>query len=610
MTMYDLLPAVHRSRDAELGFPLRALLGVLEEDLGRLRGEADALFDGWFAETCAEDRLPGLAELLGLTLGGAARPRALVANTIGYRRRKGTPETLARLARDVTGRPVQVVENFRMLATTQRLGHPRPGHARTPDLRDLPRLARIGTAGDTVPRTADVRGHPNLGMIALHVPRLEAYPCTGVDARAVDRAAGRWTFDPAGRDRPLFARERLSRYALHRDLAGGGTPALTVALDGAPADLISADLISADLRAWGRPARGIAVDPVLGRLTVPAGVAPERIVVGYAYGAPGDLGAGPYDHREVRAAALAAPWPAEPDQQATVSRNRPAEATFGTVRDAVAAWNSDAEPARTGLIEIRDSATYPGALRIVIPPGARLLLAAAPGTRPHLIGGLEVVAPGGPSATPAELMLDGLSVEGGISTAAGDLDSLVLTCCSLHGELNARDNPRLSVRLQRTVGTALRLREVPGLELIETLVSAEVDAEPADLTTEASTVLGPTTVRTLTGSDSILAGPVTVTWRQQGYLRYSSAPPGSRLPRRYNCPPAGVRPAFATRDPGDPDFGRLAANCPPEIAAGAEDGSELGVFRFLRRPQRLAELTAHLDDYLRFGLAARIVDAR
>jgi hypothetical protein len=309
------------------------------------------------------------------------------------------------------------------------------------------------------------------------------------------------------------------------------------------------------------------------------------------------------------------------------------------------------------VIAIRDSATYPGTVRDVLTPGSRLLVVAAAGPpaalvavglRPHLIGDVEVVAPDGRAVQPAELILDGLSVEGGVTVRAGDLDSLVVSSCTITtdragttangGVLRADANPRLTVRVLRSVCAAIRLSDVPALGLADSAVHAgapapdglapdgfaldapaldapALDALSADVAMNACTVLGGTTARSLTASDSILRGPVTVTWRQEGYLRFSYAPPASRLPRRYRCQPADaaaaarVGPAFISTDPGDPEFCRLAPTCPPEIARGAENGSEMGVFQFLQRPRRLAELAGQLRDYLRFGLEAGIFDA-
>src|SRR6185437_7825709 len=108
---YDLLPAIHRIRDAEQGGPLRGLLSVVEEEWRRLVEDVDGLYDDWFIETCDEWVVPYIADLLGVpglsSVAGVPSLRAVVANTIAYRRRKGTPAVLEQLARDVTGWPAR-----------------------------------------------------------------------------------------------------------------------------------------------------------------------------------------------------------------------------------------------------------------------------------------------------------------------------------------------------------------------------------------------------------------------------------------------------------------------------------------------------------------------
>ena len=52
--------------------------------------------------------------------------RAFVANTLAYRRRKGTTPVLEELVRDVTGWRARAVECFNRLATSQNLNSSRP----------------------------------------------------------------------------------------------------------------------------------------------------------------------------------------------------------------------------------------------------------------------------------------------------------------------------------------------------------------------------------------------------------------------------------------------------------------------------------------------------
>jgi hypothetical protein len=385
--------------------------------------------------------------------------------------------------------------------------------------------------------------------------------------------------------------------------------------------------------------------------------------VDFSYGSPGDIGAGPHDRRATLAAALSAagtPWPDAVDWQIGVSRD---QATGGrvvaTLGEAVRAWNArpDPQPGQAGVIVVMDSSTYhedlTGDNAIVIPPGNRLLviaarwpsgLAAQPldgpgraggafvavGPRPHLAGSLGVsVAPGGHSAVPSQLVVDGLSIEGHVIVARGDLDGLVVSNCTLGGGgpassgdggmVRAAANPRLTVRLSRTVCAGVRLIDVPGLGLADTILHAggdsgalAVDAVAADAEADGCTVLGRTLVRSLMASDSILRGHVEVTHRQLGYVRYSYAPLDSAVPRRYHCQPVDaaaarrVAPRFVSAGPAHPGFCRLAPDCPAEIATGADGAGEMGAFRFLGQPRRLADLAAELDRYLRFGLEAGV----
>ena len=74
--------------------------------------------------------------------------RAQVANTLAYRRRKGTAAVLEQLARDVTAWDASVVEYFQLLATTQYMNHLRPGNVSWADLRQWEPLERLNTPFD------------------------------------------------------------------------------------------------------------------------------------------------------------------------------------------------------------------------------------------------------------------------------------------------------------------------------------------------------------------------------------------------------------------------------------------------------------------------------
>src|SRR5512142_472725 len=128
--MYGLLPAIYRIRDAEQGEPLKALLAVIAEQASLVEENLDQLYDDQFIETCADWVTPYIGDLIGYrALHGVARgvasPRSEVANTIRYRRRKGTASMLEQLARDVTGWDAAVVEFFERLGWNQYMNHTR-----------------------------------------------------------------------------------------------------------------------------------------------------------------------------------------------------------------------------------------------------------------------------------------------------------------------------------------------------------------------------------------------------------------------------------------------------------------------------------------------------
>jgi len=253
-TLFRLLPAIHRIRDAELAAGLTGLLSTAEaaelaaleglpspnvteqERIEALRGKAargplqallmafadqfavleenlDQLYDDSFIETCADWAIPYLGDLIGYeplhALGGVrGLARSEVAHTIALRRRKGTAAVLEQLARDVTGWNARAVEFFQLLGTTQYLNHLRPHSRYAPDLRRWEPLARIGTAFDTTAHTAEVRriesgrGRFNIPNVGIFLWRLDAYPHTRSPALRVDDR--RYLVSPLGQPLPLY----------------------------------------------------------------------------------------------------------------------------------------------------------------------------------------------------------------------------------------------------------------------------------------------------------------------------------------------------------------------------------------------------------------------
>jgi hypothetical protein len=259
--LYALLPAVHRRRDADLGGPLAALVAVLAAQGRVVEADIEGLYENWFLETCEEWVVPYLGDLLGVrglhAIAGAGvfSQAPYAANTLGYRRRKGTAVVLQQLARDTTGWNARAVEFFALLETTQHMNHVRRLNFRTPDLRQTAALELVDTAFDSAAHSLDVRhiatrgGRHDIPSLGLFLWRLQHYLVDQATASAAASPAdGRYRFSPLGDDATLFNRPQteaeitrlageenvpgmLRRLPLYRDLeavrqavADGGAP--------------------------------------------------------------------------------------------------------------------------------------------------------------------------------------------------------------------------------------------------------------------------------------------------------------------------------------------------------------------------------------------------
>ncbi len=464
--LYELLPAIYRSRDAEQGEPLKALLAVIADQVGVLEENLDQLYDDQFIETCADWVVPYIGDLIGVrALHGVvpqvSSPRAEVANTIRLRRRKGTAAVLEELARDVTGWPARVVEFFEWLGWTQFMNHPRvrPPRGEWLDLRDHDACERIAYARGTfdptahtvdVRRIASGRGRYNIPNVGLFLWRLQAHPITRGTARPV--GLNRFTFNPVGLDSQLFNRPQteteithlaeeinlpalLRRRPLHDELEArrqalpenrtsdavyfGDRPVCEITVNTESKPVLPEELMICDLSDWREPPNSkdytlpdgsnvtrrirAAVDPVLGRLTFAAAEEPLAATISYAYGFSTEMGGGPYNRLTSVSSALDRPV----TFQVGVSQEIAPQPNqiFATLREAVEAWNAQ-PPGAVGVIAVMDNRTYVESLtadhRIIIPAGSRLIIVAAAWP--------EVDVPNG--ATPTQRIKGQVSPEG------------------------------------------------------------------------------------------------------------------------------------------------------------------------------------------------------
>ncbi len=607
--IFRLLPAFYRHRDRaeDAGGGLLALATVLDEQRRVLEADIAGLYADWFVETCEPWVLPYIGDLVGLEAfeRDGWRARALVADTMGFRRRKGARLAAERRLADLTGWPVQLDDSGpgRVRVRAWRLSAFRVSEA-------TPRRLREEGQG---------RSRFHLNPFGVDIPLHRApRPYPGMDAPFVEAldAPGPLTGDAADElGRSLDVRADLDGVGQLRTLS-------------------EAELAFASLHDWRIPADVVAdprklvvIDPARGRLEViRPGRAQPRLAVSYTYAAAAPIGGGPY--------ARAVIAPADGDWVAHVHVAAPPEAAkpkgnaipvFASLAHALAAY---AEVPGCGLIRILDSATHQvGGARIgdtaegcPVHPNSprRLVIEALSGEAPCLTGAF--VANGrGPGL---HLVLSGLWLDGGLKVD-GDAE-VDLRHCTLrpraHGRreeavaLAADDDgatPRL--RLQACLSGPIKLGR--GVELFA--ADSVVDGDPltgaivghAAVSLVRTTVLAPVAVARLDATDVIFAGGVEVAEIGHGAVRASALPPGARPPPpAADCVTIGPETplVFVSRVFGDPGYARLADHTAAAITTGGTDGGEMGAHHAQRLTARAALLKLGLAAYLPLGVDWRL----
>jgi hypothetical protein len=491
--LFQLLPTLYRMRDADQGGPLQALLTVMEDQLGQLKDDIAGLYDNWFIETCDEWVVPYIGDLLGVRGqyvfdNNSMSLRPFVANTLDYRRKKGTASMLEGLAADVTGWRARAVEFFQLLATTQNLNHVRAIDQRTPDLRDTSALELLGGPFETTMHFADVRhisqgvGKYNICNVGLFLWRLESFRVDRAPAiPATTVGPGRFRFSQLGSDSILFnpAADRTTRRVVESDmpgalraravydeleaarlsLSGGETPTYAYLDSADPAFEIYADGVAippdqiqiCDLSDWATLPKAetvpvpipnappppapqattlsaiVSVDPKLGRLVFLDGASPKMTHVTYHSGFSAEIGGGSY----ARQAGVVPPLTAKTYDVEVVDPTQPIDVGF---QQQIAQWLLD-KP-KDAVFVFRGPATWEDSLgnkpgsgifavpNITVPAGASVMLRAVDGSRPLLQLSAPWLITLGDSSS---LTMNGLLVAGNTVQLqpAGKVDALV-----------------------------------------------------------------------------------------------------------------------------------------------------------------------------------------
>jgi hypothetical protein len=456
----------------------------------------------------------------------------------------------------------------------------------------------------------------------------------------------------------------IRRRALERqpDRFVGAGKSLQISIGRQPKPVSAEQVVAADLRGWQqRPRPGdVLVDPERGLMLFGHDLLPDTrdgVSVWYSYGFSANLGGGEYDR----------PLSGHPDAVITTVSGQ------AQLDHALGRWLGEAGPEeqpRHAIIEIDDSGVYDIALHLRIGAGSSLQLRAGQCRRPVIRLPDRSTGPDALRVTGEEasrFTLDGLMIVGNAVQIDGDLVGLTLRHCtlvpgwgldrecepthparpslelidaspdvciehSIVGSIQARisnvrrDPVRLCVSDSVVDATSRERAAVAGLGGGRAHVTASL---------VRSTVIGEVLVHALSlAENSILEGRAEVARRQIGCVRFCSVVPGSRTPRRFQCQPdlvdalvdathdpgdererareserLRVRPAFNSVRYGTPDYCQLSPACADEIAQGADDESEMGVFHDLYQPQRAAALRAALADYSPAGVDSALIFA-
>lgn len=641
--LYNLLPAVYRQHDAEQGYPLKALLQVISEQVNVVEDDITGLYENWFIETCQDWVVPYIGDLVGyrpiseagapgdvtgaegLRLNKILFPRGEVANTIGYRRRKGTLSLLEELAQSVSGWPARAVEFYHLLRVAQHINHQHLERGRTVDLRQGDALERLGGPFDELAHTVDVRrinshltsGRYNIPSVGVFVWRLKSYPITQAPAYCLDRDLNRFTFSVLGLDTRLFANPvdepdpthianesnvptviRRRAFEDHLEDFYGEGKSLNIWRGDLSQPVPIENIIAADLSDWSYVPKDddVAVDPELGRIALSSSYSLKHYDVGvwvsYHYGFSADMGGGEYPRRLRQ----------RPAQE--IYRVGPNE-SFQKISDALSRWIADKNEdgkKRDAIIEIEDSGAYVEQIRIILEPDDRLELRAANGKRPVIrllnwetnrSDSLKIEGTSG-NGIPGRITFDGLLITGRGIKVTGELLEVKLRHCTLVPGWMQKDNHQM----QKSTAPSVRLINTTARLVVESCILGsilvnqdEVRTDPlsiciedsildardpkrkaldasgcpvafARLTLLRSTIYGETQVHAIDlAENSIFFGKVIVCRRQEGCVRFSYVAPQSRTPRRYNC---------------QPDLAEKAAAEEIRIAA-REPGSELAM---------------------------------
>jgi hypothetical protein len=512
------------------------------------------------------------------------------------------------------------------------------------DLRSAYGTANTDTAFDEFAHTADLRrgvqsaGWYNISHLGVFIWWLQSFPIFAASPVGNGKTPACFTFDPSGRETPLFAPRSRTAASFGEDWISPDEWQLSVAVRDTlwrnyPDQLYpNAFWVGVDETPPApAPRDALRIQPARGVFSFVGTPPTGRLVTSYHFGFMSEIGAGGFPER------LLGPL-AQPAAVTTVMGG----SGLGMALSDVAA---------EATVKINDSLTYAGPTAGLALPAASVVLRAEDLQRPMIrwAGGGATWTITGQGKS---LVLQGLWLQGADIVLAGNFDTVSLRFVTLDpgsaGEGTtlvgtAIDGTPLApvhlwieasigtLALERCITGPIRTRNRGAVEQL-TATDSIIQAIPTGATDDTAletkfgtvslartTVLGRAAVHRLDASECILDDVAATEDTQHGCVRFSAYAQGSALHAPYRSvvvPPRG--PLFVSRRFGTPNYARLrrladAAIVNPQtgdtILGGAQNGAEMGAFSGEAVTLKKQGLVIKFEEFAPLGIYPVWIDA-
>jgi hypothetical protein len=523
-------------------------------------------------------------------------------------------------------------------------------NSRTPaggfaDLRNAYGAANTNGAFDEFNHTADLRrgaqslGWYNISHLGVFIWWLQSFIIRAASPVSNGKSPPCFTFDPSGRQIPLFAPSSRTSASFGEDWVSPDEWQLPVAvrevLWNAYPDQVYPAAFWVGLGGGSAPAPQphdtVRIQPEFGLFSFVATPPVGEIVTQYHFGFMSDIGAGGFPEALL-----------EPIDQPATMKTVSGASGLATALGAVAA---------DATVQITDSLTYPGFTVPVTLPAATLVVRAEDLQRPVIRwagGGASWTITG----TGGSLVLQGIWLQGADIVLAGSFTTVSLRLATLDpgsagepGTLigTAIDGTPLApvhlwveasigtLTVERCITGPIRTRNGGAIEQL-TATDSIIQAIPTGAADDYAlqtvigtvslsrcTVLGRAAVHRMEASECILDDVAIAEDTQHGCVRFTAYAQGSALHAPYRSvmvPPRG--PILVSRRFGEPDYARLrrladtaiiAPQTGDTILGGAQNGAEMGAFSGEGITLKKRGLAIKFEEYAPLGVYPVWIDA-